>query len=338
MLNKISPRGEKIRKENRAFIKSMVRANRMDDNKKKAEMAFTIMRLEDPYSIENNFKEIELQYRLNGADEKYRNEAAIAGQTHSIANDLIFNNEGNLVGGRKFAVINVFTWLEYSMMPILMNVTSDNYPPRTEIDDFISFNPIFGLEVMWMKTKFFDLNTGFFGGIGITPSPGESIGYIKYGGKLNLDFGLKRVKIATLAAYEFHTAEREIDYDVNDINNGYEIITPSNKQGIGSFNYSVLKLGAGIKIDIGDEDSSGHILLMALAEKPSFYKENFTDKPIISFSLEVQFLGGFTFGGGYAKNYFIAGEKKYDFWEIKNKDFYSFFLGKKWTILDPSAP
>jgi hypothetical protein len=338
MLSKVSPKGEKIRKENRAFVKSMVRANRMDNNKTKAEMAFSIMRLQDPYSIENNFKAIELTYRLNAADDKYRSEAAVAGQTHSVANDLIYNNEGTVVGGRKFAVINALTKLEYLMTPILMNITSDNEPPRTEIDDFITINPIFGIEVMWMQTKFFDLRTDFFGGIGITPNFGESIGYIKYGGKLNLDFGLKRFKIATLAAYEFHNAEREIDYEVNAINNGYEIITPSNKQGVGSFNYSLLKLGAGIKIDISDEDESGHIMLMAIAEKPSFYKEDFTKKPIVSFFFEVQFLNGISIGAGYAKNYFIAGEKKYAFGEIKNKDFYSFSIGKKWTILDPSAP
>lgn len=338
ILSKVSPRGEIARKENRAFVKSMVRANRMDNNKIRAEMAYSIMRLEDPYSIENSFKEMELTNRLNIADDRYRKEAAVAGQTHSVANDLIINNDGSVVGGRKFAVINVFAKLEYSLLPILMNVTSDNYPPRTEIDDFITINPVFGIEVMWMKTKFFDLSTDFFGGIGITPSVGESIGYIKYGGKLNLDFGLKRFKIATLAAYEFHNAEREIDYEVADINNGYEPITPSNKQGFGSFNYSVLKLGGGIKIDISDEYDSGHIMLMALAEKPNFYKEQFTKKPIVSFFFEVQLLNGICIGGGYAKNYFIAGEKKYDFWEVKNKDFYSFFIGKKWTILDPSAP
>ena len=100
----------------------------------------------------------------------------------------------------------------------------------------------------------------------------------------------------------------------------------------GEFNYTVLKAGGGLHINIADEYDDGYIRLMMYAEKPSFYTGFDNKKPVLSGGGQIVFRGGITVSFDYARNYPIAGKADNVLREHKHQDFFKFMFGKTWTI------
>jgi len=220
-------------------------------------------------------------------------------------------------------------------LPILLNETSDNDIPITTINDLAVLDANFGLDCWFVRTKNLDLNIGGYAGYGLFPSTSSNSILLNYGGKINLDYGFKRFKITNTLEYIKRLGEMEIDYDIQSAENNFNIYS-TNRKATGNFDYEIIRLGAGIKIDLSDDWDASHILFNLFLEKPSFYMANssfsdFLKKPIYSLQAEYMNFEGFTISIAYAKNYAIAGEKKTYYFRVKKWRLYAISI---WKTMD----
>lgn len=329
--------GERIKQREQAVI--MRESQIIIDNRQKAALAFSALDANASFSAEYLTQKYELAERMNVAHAKYVQAMAVTGVSQSVTMDLIANNDKTVDSGRVFGLTNTYAFSGYTSLPILLNETSDNDIPVTTINDLAVFDVNFGLDCWFVRTKNFDLNLGGYVGYGLYPSTSSSSALLNYGGKLNMDYGFKRFKITNTLEYIKRLGEMEVDYDIQSAENNFNIYS-TNRKGIGNFDYDVIRLGAGIKIDLSDDWDASHILLNMFFEKPSFYMAEssileFLKKPIYSFQAEFMSFSGFGLSIAYAKNYAIAGEKKYTISELVNKDFLQLRIFKYWTIFNP---
>jgi hypothetical protein len=321
------------RPELREQAKIIREAQVTSNNFNKAQLAYAALDRTAENQAENLTKKYALAQRMNNAEVKYKQDMAVAGVSQSIVMSAITNENKSAAYVKNASLLNVSAFSGYSMLPILINQTSDINSPVTEINSLGTILANGGMDIWIYRSNFFDLNLGGNIGLGIGyPSKGYSEYLLHYGGKVNFDFGFKRFKLATTCEFLNRIGEVQIDYDVFNANNAI-ISTASNRQGVGNFNYSIFRVGAGFKIDLSDEVDMSHIWFNVFAEKPSFYPKDIFSEPIYSYQLEYLTLGGLAFNVAYANNYAIAGEKKYPISEVKNKAYFQFTFGKYWTIL-----
>ena len=330
---------ERVRIEQREQARIMKESQIIIDNRQKAALAFSALDGKAAFTAEYLVQKYELADRMNIAHQKYVQAMAVAGISQSVTMNLITNNDTTVDGGRVFGLINASAFTGYTSLPILLNETADNELPITTINDLAVIDANFGLDCWVARTKNFDLNIGMHAGYGLYPSTSSSSVLLNYGGKINLDYGFKRFKIVNTFEYIKRVGEMEIDYDIQSAENNFNIVSP-NRKATGNFNYEILRIGTGIKIDFGDNSDASHLLFNVFLEKPSFYMANssfseFLKKPIYSLQAEYMVFGGFTLSVAYAKNYAIAGDKKHTILELKNKDYIQLRIGKYWTIFNP---
>ncbi len=325
-------KGENNRIKFREQAKSMAAAQIMSNDHNKAMMAYDALQQSAEQPTQYLVKKYELAARFDKAEQKYQQDMAVAGLTNSVAMSGIVNDNTSVSVIDRGMQINAFTSIGYTMIPMLMNETSDINTPQTTIQDLGVVTTSAGLDWWVYKSRPIEINIGGFGGIGLLPMKGISSFYYHYGGKLNVNFGFKRFKIANSIETLTRAGSQEIDYDVFQASNTNSS-SANNRIGKGSFNYNVLRVGSGFKIDLGDKYEASHILFNVFAEKPSFYPESIFKKPIFSYALEWMSFNNLVMSISYANNYVIAGDKKYSISEGKNKSYLQFQFGKYWTIL-----
>ena len=326
-------KGENNRIKYREQAKVMAEAQTRGNNLDKANLAYEAMSYSPNSSAQAVIKKYELYGRMNAAEQQYKQDMAVAGVTQSVAISAILNDDKSVAVVKKGSMVNAFTSFGYGFIPILMNETSDVNTPKTTIDELVVVTTDVGLDAWLYRSKHIDVNLGGFAGIGVMPMKGVSGFYLHYGAKTNIDFGFKRFKLANTVQWLTRTATQEVDHDVFQANNTNSTAQGYNTMGSGKFNYNVLRIGSGFKIDLGNDYESSHILLTLFAEKPGFYTENILKKPIFSYQFEWMSKSNLVMNIAYSKNYAIAGEKKYYIPEQKNGDYLQFQFGKYWTIL-----
>ncbi len=327
---KMEWKSEQGRGENRQRARMLQESQILIDNRKKAELVYATLDSQAAYPAENLTKKYELAERMNQAHQTYVQELAVAGISNSVGIELISSTE-SADGGENYGLLNGYASIGYGQFPILVNETSDLAESKTNIEQFTFTDVSFGIDFWIVRLYNIGVNLGGRANLGLLPSEGSSTAMFNYSGLMNFDYGFKRLKIINTVEYLTRNGEYEIDYDVSSpSNNG-----PTNRMGKAEFKYTVLRFGAGIKVDLTDEWEASHIILNIFAEKPSFYPENIFSKPIFTYDLEYMNFGGFAIKVGYSKNYVIAGNKQFNIAEPISKDFFHFSIGKYFTLINP---
>jgi hypothetical protein len=324
-------KGENNRIKFREQAKTMAIVNTMVNDNSKAMLAYDVLGQSAEEPAKYLVKKYELAERFQQAEQNYVKDMAIAGVTNSVAISAILNDkEVALVN--KAMVMNAFVSIGGGTIPMLMNETSDVNTPQTTISNMGVGITTAGIDWWVYRSHFIDANIGGFAGFGIWPSKGQSAYYLNYGGKLNLDIGFTRVKLANTFEYVTRTGSQKIDHDVWQASNTNYAGSATNRIGEGKFNYTVMKVGTGLKIDLNDGYTPSHLWFNVFAEKPSFYPESIFTNPVFSYQFEWMSRSNMAINIAYSNNYVIAGEKKYPIADKKNAAFFHFQFGKYWTI------
>lgn len=322
---------EGIRIKARERARMMAQTDAVIGNRIKAELAYTALDQNASFPAQNLTKKYDLAQRMNKADEKKQQDQIVTGATQAIAIGVMTDDSKTVAVVKNSFALNAYASFGYESVPMLMNFTSDANTPTTVTKDLGVVPAYFGLDTWLYRSDHLDANIGGYLGLGMLPIKGGSSFLFTGGGKVNLDFGVKRFKIATTAEFLTRSGSQKEDNDVLMSETGSS--TGNNTKGEGKISYSVVRIGGGFKINLSDDTEASHIWYNVFAEKPSFYKESITKNPIFSHQIEFLAKSGLMIKIAFAKNYVIAGEKKYSLPEQKNLSYLQFQFGKCWTIL-----
>ncbi|MCC2548279.1 hypothetical protein LJY25_17650 [Hymenobacter sp. BT175] len=333
-------RDTNTRRNMRGQAKMMVEAQRRYINSQRADAAFLIYDLHptDGQTPAGNYLDkMAFEEKLNKADEQYKRDAIITGATQSVALNLMADDSKTAdEAGKRTMIWNVYTGIGYESLPILMNHTRKSSVGETKTGTLDIMPGAAEFNVLYRHSRHIDLAGHLRGAYGVYPSEGTAASAVIWGGKGRLDVGVKRFKLANTVEYISRAGTLTEDHDViqSTLNAS---ATPDDHMANGEFNYSLLRVGTGFKLDLSDGEDL-YVLLQAFAEKPSFYPEDLLKNPIYSYRLEVQGYSGFNITVGYAQKYAIAGTARFPLSDRSNQNYMSFMLGKTWTIFDSSHP
>lgn len=320
-------RSEGMRIKQREDAKSMAEGQRNVDNKMKARYAYATLQKDGENQARYLTETYQLADRMETAHQQYVQDAAVAGVTQSLIFDAMANGNNYVKDGDDNYMFNFAVGIMYSIVPILMNETSDVDADKTVVNDLSAISGVIGMDMWFYRSKYVDVNLGLSAGYGVMPFEGSKTSYLNYDARVNLDFGYKWVKFATVAQILGRNGTMEEDLDVMAAGTGN---AATGKISKGEFDYTVFRVGGGLKIGLGGNYSN--LTLLAYVEKPSFYKLDVIENPIVSFSLDLNF-DEFALGFAYAQNYVIAGNKEFSLPEPKSKDYFAFTFRKVWSLL-----
>lgn len=321
---------ERIRQKQRNDAKLMAEGQRIVDNREKARMAYATLQSNSNNQAQYLVDSYKLSERMESAHQQYLQDAAITGVSQSIIFNL-FSYGLEVKENNDNYMFNFVAGIEYNSVPILMNSTSDVNTPNTTTESLSAAVANIGLDSWFYRSKYLDVNLGLSVGYGVYPSEGYKVSFLHYNGKINADFGYNAFKIATLFQFLNRTGKQTIDNDVAVASS--EILQPTATNTIkkGEFDYNILRFGAGLKIGLS-QNGYANLTGMVIAEKPSFYKEDFLKKPIITYSLQFN-SDNFGFAAEYAPNYVIAGKREYPLTDAKNLPYFTFKIIYAFSIL-----
>ncbi|TDO99099.1 hypothetical protein [Flavobacterium sp. 245] len=320
---------ENLRIKQKNYMKSMAEANRMSDNRQKAALAYDILATSPEDQNQYLTKKYDLYGRMENAHQQYLADAAVAGVSQSVVLDMWTNGKSVDESGKNF-MFNFYSGIEYNSVPILMNKTSDQNTPITTTEDLTAAVANIGVNIWFYRSKYFDVNLGTSAGYGVYPMEGIKVSYLHYNAKVNLDFGYEWFKVATLFQYLGRSGSQEIDYDVSSAN-AYGSTVATNTIGKGEFDYSIMRVGAGLKL-FGRMDKYSNLTVMLNVDKPSFYDFDFFEKPLYMYSLTYS-SADFGIGFEFSNNYVIAGVKEYSLPDPKSTPYYSIKLFYEFSLL-----
>lgn len=325
-------RSEGIRIKQREDAKIMAEGQRIVDNRQKARLAYASLPRNADSPAQYLTDTYKLADRMEVAHQQYVQDMAVAGVSQSLVMNTITNNDLGIKDNGDNFMFNAHTSLEYNIVPILMNETSDVALPETTVGELTAAIANIGMDLWFYRSKYTDVNLGFAAGYGVFPMEGIRTTFLHYSAKINVDIGYNWVKLATLAQFLNRTGEQEIDYDVTLSNQGNTSPSATNRIASGNFNYNILRVGGGLKIRFLSYDDFSNFTLMVYAEKPDFYEYDILNKPVFSYALE---FNGAEMGMSleYAPNYVIAGTKEYSLPNPSNKNYVAIKLTKTWTFL-----
>jgi len=271
--------------------------------------------------------------RSEQAEKQLRQDEIITGVSTEIVTSAMFNDKTSKALSNNEVAFNFFTNTGLRSYPIVANTQPvTGFIPETTVDGLLVM-PIEAGAILWLhRGKYWNLGIAGDACFGVLPYKGYQNSTFTYGSNLKLDFGIRKVKLAFEIDQHRRLGTYNYDHDVamEDFQNPFQQAT--NRILEGKFNYKVLKVGAGLHIDISSETEDGYIRLLMFADKPSFVTEYNIERPILSFGGQIVFPGGITLGFNYAQNYPAAGTaenviKKYD-----DRAFFEARVGKTWTI------
>lgn len=334
---------EERRQEN--YEKSRVNKimNRMGENAQRASQMYQIMFQTQTYTSPNGKgvstetlrqQQLDFERRLNEADKQLKLDNALTGVTSQIAVDAILDDSKTARSFRNHhAGVNIFAFSGVLNYPVVANdVPKQGYVPETIIRG-LTVLPFQGGFDLWLhRGKTWDLGITPDFTVGVLPMLGNSNFLFCYGANVKLSAGVRRVKLAFEADYHNRNGTYNYDQDValSQFNNPF--LQPTNRILEGEFNYSVIKGGAGISIDLSDNESDSYLRFMMYGEKPSFYNDFKLEKPVLSVGAQFMFHGGITVTFNYAENYPAAGKANNVMSEYSKSDLLNFTFGKTWSL------
>ncbi len=287
----------------------------------------------DPKLNEAVRKRKDYERRSAQAEKQLLQDELITGVSTEVVTSTMLNDKTSAALTNKDVAFNLYTTTGLRSYPVVANdLKQTGYISETSVDGLLVM-PIEAGAILWLhRGNTWNLGIAADASFGVLPFKGYQNSAFTFGGNLKLDFGIRRVKLAFEIDQHKRSGNYNYDQDVafEDYTNPYQQAT--NKIVDGEFNYKVLKIGAGLHIDISDETEDGYIRLLMFADKPSFVTDYNYKKPILSFSAQIVAPGGITLGFNYAQNYPAAGKaenviKKYD-----DKAFFEARVGKTWTL------
>jgi hypothetical protein len=340
---KRSQENEERRQENYEKSRVNIIMNRMGANAHRASQMYQIMIQNQSYTAPNGKagstesmmqQQLDFERRLNEADKQLQQDNLITGVTSQVAVNAMLDDSKTARSFRgRHAGVNIFAFSGVLNYPVIANdVPKQGYVPETIIRGLTVIPFQAGFDLWLHRGKTWDLGITPDFVFGVLPMMGNSNLIFNYGVNVKLSAGISRVKLAFEADYHNRYGSYNYDQDValSQFNNPF--LQPTNRILEGEFNYSVLKGGAGLNIDLSDAESDSYLRLMMYGEKPSFYNDFRLEKPVLSFGAQMMFHGGITLTFNYSKNYPAAGTANNVMSEYTDSDLLNFTFGKTWSL------
>ncbi|NTS42386.1 hypothetical protein HRG84_15905 [Flavisolibacter sp. BT320] len=338
---KASRSGEQVRQKNYESAKVWKVINRQRSNQVRSQLAYQHLTQQYLYP-DRNYKgkdasnaiqrQFDFENRLNAADQQLRQDNAITGVTSQLATSALLDDNKVAAGYGEGAMgFNLFAFSGGLTYPVVTNTEPNpDYVMASSVSN-LSVMPFTGGFDWWLRRgKVWDLGVSGDLTLGVLPMLGHKNFYFGYGFNAKMNVGYKAVKLAFEA--DWHNRSGSYEYDDDVVNQDNQWRENTGLIWKGEMNYSVLRAGAGLHFQYGDEDEDGYLRLLLYAEKPSFYQNYNFSKPVLSFGAHWMMRGGFSFMGSYAQNYPVGGEAKYFMRNYSTADHWSFAVGKVWTI------
>lgn len=333
---------EQLRRTYQESNRVMLKIQKMDFNAQRTANAFqtinyinALNRGDGTANVEASIQQFNLNNRLNEAQEANKANKLIAGAATGLAmGALLDDSKQALKYGNNSMGFNVRISGGYMSIPITVNTAVPGYQPSSTIKSIDPVHVLPELDFWALRNTFVDLGITAGGLFGVDPITGASNNLFSYYGKVKVNAGAKRIKLAVEGALGERIGNYKVDNDVAAVDAGYEL-TPDGARGAiteGKFKYSFTKVGGGLHLDISDEQNEKYIRALIFAEQISFLKNSFTKNPIYSYALEFSLGTGITISGEYAKNYVSGGTAQYEM-EKKNKALWAVRFGKIFTLV-----
>ena len=320
--------------------------NRMRDNHDRAAISYHVLTQDYLYpnlnsTVENSANAIQRQYdfenRLNQADQQLSMDNAVTGYTTNIAMSAMFDeSKSTELYANNTMGLNFFTFTGFASIPVVANdVPSEGKIPETFAETVMVMPFVAGFDWWINRGKFWDVAITGDGMVGVLPMLGYSNSLFSFGGNFKLNLGIKAVKLTVEADYHTRSASYKYDQDVAASATADEYgyyLPPTERILTGDFNYSTIKVGGGLHINISDEWNDGYLRMLVYAEKPSFYQNYDMKKPVLSTGVQAVFPGGITVSALYSKNYPVAGKAEHLMYTYTDRDLVMVNVGKTWTI------
>lgn len=334
---------EARRQENYEKSRVNIIMNRMGANAQRASQMYQIMTQSQTYTAPNGKggstesvmqQQLDFERRLNEADKKLKLDNAITGVTSQVAVDAMLDDSKTARSFRDHhAGVNIFAFSGVLNYPVVANdVPKQGFVPETIIRGLTIIPFQAGFDLWLHRGKTWDMGITPDFTVGVLPALGNSNFLFTYGANVKISAGVRRVKLAFEADYHHRSGSYKYDQDVALSQFSNPFLQPTNRILEGEFNYSVLKAGAGLSIDLSDTESDSYLRLMMYGEKPSFYNDLRLEKPVLSFGAQMMFHGGITVTFNYAKNYPAAGTANNVMSEYSDNDLLNFTFGKTWSL------
>jgi hypothetical protein len=338
---KQSKLSEEMRRETFQNAREWAKINRIRDNRVKAEMSYSRLREQYLYPNHNDKtvitknplqQQANFENRLNAADQQLRMDNAITGVTTQLTTSVLIDpNKTADPYGNGAMGFNAFVYSGGITVPVVANMEENpDYVMASTTANLTVMPVTAGIDWWICRSKAWDLGASVDGTFGVLPLMGYKNTFFSYSGNVKFNVGFRRIKLALEAESRKRSGNYNYDEDVALQDNQFRENT--NIIRYGSFDYSVLKLGGGLHLDLSDDYEDGYLRLMAFAEKPSFYQNYSFSKPVYSFGVHWMSKGGFTMGGNYAHNYPVGGKATHMMTNYSSRDYWNFYFGKTWTL------
>ncbi|MBX9891177.1 MAG: hypothetical protein K2Y12_02520 [Chitinophagaceae bacterium] len=225
-------------------------------------------------------------------------------------------------------VVRYFLGLGMMEIPLIANTKYSGSTSKTSIEK--TSHPTFNLalQATFFNDKFFNINVTprFIYGLNAL-SAGVTGDHTVYGGNFEVRAGKKRdskFKGYLEFGWEKRSGTWEHDFDASTANLGLGF---SNLVLESSYDYSVLRYGAGALLDLSDGDKETTIKAGYFFEKPSFFKPS--TKPLGVLNIQANLFSFVTVDFSYSVNYAAAGSIKYpSSFSHSNKNFFNLTILK----------
>lgn len=325
---------EKERIQAREDARILEQTNRFIDHRDRARAAYLVLERDPNEPAKYLVATYELAQRMDEAQKSYEENLMVVGASQSIVTSVIQDSSKNSILNSVSYLFNLYASAGIVELPIILNVTGDNIDSQSLVSETSFITANVGKDFWWFKSKFFDIGTAAYFGYGSNfPKKGVESYFLHYSGRVNMNFGYKKLKLATVTEFVGRSGKLEEDFDV--INADQLGLGATNRFDKSSFNYTVLRFGAGLRYEMSNAvgDEYNFLQLTAYAEKPSFYPFAITEKPVITYELELLLFGGLKFEFAYSNYYVVAGTADYSIAKIEDKNFFRASIGKVWNIL-----
>ncbi len=338
-----SLREEQNRQANYEKAKVYKMLNRMDDNRARASQTYAILRQDYLYPNLNSRvsgsanalqRQMDFENRLNQADQQLKQDNLVTGTTTQVATDAIFDDSkvAEKVENHSL-VVNFSTYTGFASFPIVSDTDPIEGKKNESTIEAVMVLPFqAGADVWFNRSKYWDIGLSGDFLFGVLPMLGNSNVVFNYGLNFKFNAGVNAIKLALEADIHGRSATYNYDTDVGLSEYATDYTQPTERVQSGKYNYSVVKLGAGLHINLSNGNGDGYLRLMTYAEKPSFMQNYNTKKPIISASGLVMFGGGISFLVDYSENYPAGGTAKYMLSNYTSRNLFKILIGKTWTI------
>jgi hypothetical protein len=236
----------------------------------------------------------------------------------------------------KLAGLRILTGIGIENIPCIENFVSGSNA-RLNSSSLTSGFPVvatLGLQLSLFNKKYWRFYVMPEGQFGVSYGGGSVGYYYSYGGKGGLSIGNK-IRLQVEAGYYQRIFTQQTDADAT--NESIGITTNTNDQYYSNFKHYLIRAAAGVVFRFKEQYTStatprmGYFYIGAFVDRPQYFEQE-ADKPVPGFELMYKAPGGFFLKGMYAPNYPFSGDAAYKIDERKNGTYFSFTLGKIFSV------